>query len=108
LSNFKPPPMTLPKETIEKIKKDAHSKSYAKVKGSFESAYGMGFRSGYETGHEEGATEWAGKAQGLTMALAELRIKLYTCKDERRELDHDYAIVLIETALAKYKEVGNG
>ena len=89
--------MTLPKETLDKIKKDAHGKSYEKVKGSFESEYGRGFRGGYETGHEAGATEWAGKASGLVDALEQLK-----------EGAPGHTINFIDNALAKYKEVGNG
>jgi hypothetical protein len=104
----------IPQETIDKITKDAEVKTEAKAKeiiGQFmpRSTNYIAFLDGYEEGRIDGATEWAGMAQSeLIPALNELRIRLYLCRDTARELDYNNAILLIETALDKYKEVSNG
>lgn len=100
--------MTLPQETIDKIKAQAKSKSYAKVKGSFESEYGRGYRSGYETGHEDGATEWAGKAQWLVDALDKIASFEVPKNHAERKSYIAYTKSVAFNALAKYKEVSNG
>lgn len=82
--------MTLPKETIEKIKADAETYMHNETKGN---------------AHEAGATEWAGRAQGLIEALKQI---------EQMSDPGDYWKAIFEMksiasdAIAKYKEVSNG
>ena len=87
--------MTLPKETIEKISTDASERYPASPDGMLMAA-----------GYAAGATEWAGKVEDLIDTLQKVKnIMSWMDGDDR------YCQALrkiVEPALAKYKEVGNG
>jgi hypothetical protein len=94
----------LPQETIDRINAEADKYGFVVPYNGSKSFYIEDKVKGYLAG----ATEWAGKAETeLIPALNELRVRLYICKDTGKQLDNDNAILLIETALAKYKEASN-
>lgn len=97
----------LSKETTDIIEQQA--KDYAQKRcDDFEGKKHLHRKTLLMYAHQAGATEWAGKAQDILIpAINELRMRLYVCKDTGKPLDNDNAILLLETALAKYKEVSN-
>lgn len=91
--------MTLPKETLEAIRKEA--KDYALNLAfpiTWSSERVEGARDDAATDYEKAATEWAGKAQGLAETLKWIQMH---CPIEPIVDD------AISAALAKYKEVEN-
>lgn len=113
--------MTLPKETIEAIEKDASDKTKAKeveIKERFYkySPNKIAYLDGYETGRIDGATEWAGNVQPVVDML-ETTISILSAFIEpvlwNQEISNEQIILIntrrgIENTLAKYKEVTNG
>jgi hypothetical protein len=99
----------LSQEAIDKIKEEAETYSGTQVwvnKNSSPEHLFHEFISA--TSFERGATEEAGRAQGPVLTLELIRVWVNECKDHGKLLDADKAIAAIDTALAKYKEVGNG
>jgi flagellar biosynthesis/type III secretory pathway protein FliH len=104
--------MTLPQETIDKIKINAAKATNKRDEQLRERSkdYGrrLAFLDGYEEGHNAGATEWAGKAQGLVDALDKIYNGPFPINQTELEEWLLHTKRDARAALAKYKEVGNG
>jgi len=86
--------MTLPQETIDKIKKESVQADVKNQNKSWE------YRAGYRSGNEDGATEWAEKAEKHLIAALEAIIGKTMPVPNKADM-----IDIAKTALAKYKEV---
>jgi len=110
IATKKPPPMTLPQETIEVIKSNAESYAGVMVwvnqnpKGEEQLFYEYIAA----TSHQAGATEWAGKAQGVADLLNQIGNDQIPTTQEELIIWIATAKHLARAALAKYKEVTNG
>jgi hypothetical protein len=97
------PPMTLPKETMEKIRAEAKERCPLIILSNKQKSHVDRYRIEYHAG----ATEWAGKAQPVVDALE----ALLNILPSGSVLDHYFAkeqVIKAREALAKYKEVENG
>lgn len=103
--------MTIPKETIDKIKADAKAYMHNEIKGMVGDEELQPYH--LEYAHEAGATEWAGKGKLLADAIMAVYEdgagKQSTIDLVNKGLMSFYGNQKdIDNALAKYKEVGNG
>jgi hypothetical protein len=103
--------MTLPQETIDKIKADAKHYMDVFVKGSVK--YEDILPNDISDAHKAGATEWAGKAQGLVDVIFLIfkdgsGTQTTIDKVNKALIDFYGNQTAIDKAIAKYKEVTNG
>lgn len=90
----------LPQETIYAIHKEASDRA---DKLDVKNDYQNGYKQGCEDGHITGATEWAEMAEKHLIAALEAIIGKTMPVPNKADM-----IDIAKTALAKYKEVGNG
>jgi hypothetical protein len=97
----------LSKETTDRIEKEAEA--YAETHGDhITNIKEYSTHNDVAGAYNAGATEWAGRAQGLVLTLELINTWIDECMGYGKLLDADKAMQAIDTALAKYKEVGNG
>jgi hypothetical protein len=98
--------MTLPPE-IQKQISDREDELIKDMKT--DNDRNIGYYIGFCDGHEAGATEWAGKVQGYSNLLSEMRdcLSAVLMINDVRPLQDSELIEDINNALAKYKEVSN-